>query len=68
MPCADCGASLERSERAEHVCDPERRLDYELFTLRDHTARLEGQIEDYFTSPEGRFEAWYAEHKRRPHD
>jgi len=68
MPCPDCGASLERSERPEHACDLERWLDYQLFALREHTARLEAQLQDYFTSPQGRFEAWYAERTRQRRD
>ena len=50
----------------EHVCNPERRLDYELFQLREEISGLGHQIEEYFTSAQGRFEQWYAERERQP--
>ena len=66
MPCPECGASVAVASEAEHVCDPERRVDYELFQLRTETAALEAEIEDYLSSPKGRFEQWYAERDREP--
>lgn len=65
MPCPVCGASVAVAEQKQHVCDPERRLDYELFQLRDDVARLDAQIDAYLDSPSGRFEQWYAERERR---
>ena len=35
MPCPDCGASLEQRETGGHVCEHQRRLDYQMFQLRD---------------------------------
>jgi hypothetical protein len=64
MPCPECGASVAVAAEAVHVCNPDRRVDYELFQLRAETARLDAEIEDYFSSPTGRFEQWYAEHDR----
>ena len=64
MPCPECGASVAVAAEAEHVCDPERRVDYELFQLRAETAALDAEIEDYLSSPKGRFEQWYAERDR----
>lgn len=66
MPCPECGASVAVAAEAEHACDPERRVDYELFQLRAETASLDAEIEDYFSSPRGRFEQWCAERDRRP--
>jgi hypothetical protein len=66
MPCPECGASVAVVAETEHVCNPERRVDYELFQLRAETAELEAEIESYLSSPRGRFEQWYAEHDRRP--
>lgn len=66
MPCRDCGASVHVAAETEHVCDPDRRLDYELFQLRAETAGLAGEIGDYLSSARGRFEQWYAEHERAP--
>jgi len=66
MPCPECGASVAVAAEAAHVCDPDRRLDYELFQLRSETAGLDAEIEDYLSSTKGRFEQWYAERDREP--
>ena len=57
MPCAHCGASVARGEDA-HVCDGERRLAYDLF-------RFDGELGEWLVTPEGRFEQYYAERRRR---
>ena len=66
MPCPDCGDSLERRQTSDHVCAHERRLDYQMFQLRDEVAALEAQIGVYLATPRGQFELWYAERRRRP--
>jgi len=63
MPCPDCGASLERREKS-HDCEPERRLDFVLFQLRDDVAGFEGELAVYLATPRGRFEVFYAERER----
>jgi hypothetical protein len=65
MPCDDCGASVARDERDEHVCDPERRLDYVLFQLRHEIESFDGDLEAYLRTPHGRFLAWLAERERK---
>jgi hypothetical protein len=67
MPCEDCGASLARTERDAHVCEQERRVDYELFRLvQAEVAGFEEELGDYLASPDGRFQVWYAaQHRRR---
>lgn len=64
MPCAECGASVRVSERAGHTCDPERRLEYRLFQLRDEVAGFDDGLEAFLTSPHGRFAQWLAERDR----
>ena len=64
MPCPACGSSIERLTADEHECDPERRLDYLLFHLREEVGRLEAGIAAYLDSAPGRFESWYAERQR----
>jgi hypothetical protein len=64
MPCADCGASVASSERELHACDPERRLEFALFQLRDEVAQFETQLNAYLGTSRGRFEAWYASRRR----
>lgn len=65
MPCSECGASVEQTERDAHVCDRECWLDYQLFQRRHEVSALEGELASYFESPRGRFELWYAERRRR---
>jgi hypothetical protein len=65
MPCTECGASLPVDERADHVCDPERRLEYRLFQLRDEVAGFEDGLRGYLDSPQGRFAQLMAEQDRR---
>ena len=69
MPCPECGASVAVAAGAEHVCNPDRRLDFELFQLRGEISELDAEIGDYLSSATGRFEQWQAEqerHGRRP--
>ena len=63
MPCPDCGASVAVVGE-EHVCNPERRLDFELFQLRDEITNLDTQIGDYLSSARGQFEQWRAKRER----
>jgi hypothetical protein len=65
ISCDDCGASVTRDESGDHECEPERRLDYLIFHLRDEVARFEVELGVYLDSPNGRFESWYVEHQRR---
>jgi hypothetical protein len=48
----------------EHVCSPQRRLDYQMFQLRAEIASFELQLAAYLASPEGRFAEYYAERRR----
>jgi hypothetical protein len=64
MPCAECGASVHASERSDHRCDPERRLEYRIFLLRDELATFDDGLGAYLDSPQGRFAQWLAERER----
>ena len=64
MPCATCGASVRVSQRTRHVCDPERRLEYRVFQLRDEIARFDDALAMYLDSPHGLFAQWLAERER----
>jgi hypothetical protein len=66
MPCPECGASVPVAAESEHTCNPGRRLDFELFQLREEISSLGAEIDDYLSSARGRFEQWYAERERRP--
>jgi hypothetical protein len=65
MPCDECGASLPVGARDEHVCEEERRLEYQLFQLRGEVADFDDRLAAYLESPAGRFELWYAGRERR---
>jgi hypothetical protein len=65
MPCPACGASIAVAKEAQHVCNPERRVDFELFQLRAEVSALGDQFGEYLASAQGRFEQWYAEYERR---
>ena len=65
MPCTECGASVRVSERDGHSCDPERRLEYRIFQLRDELAGLDDEVSGYLDSPQGRFAQWLAERDRQ---
>ena len=65
MPCTDCGASLERAERDEHLCERERWLDYQVFQQRGELEGFELELGYYLDTPRGRFDLWYAERRRR---
>ena len=68
MPCTECGASVRVSEREGHTCDPERRLEYRLFQLRDEVAGFDEGLSGYLESAQGRFAQWLAERDRRRAD
>jgi hypothetical protein len=65
MPCTECGASVPRSQANGHVCESERKLDYELFQLRHELDAFEAELTRFLVSPSGRFALWYAERERR---
>jgi endogenous inhibitor of DNA gyrase (YacG/DUF329 family) len=66
MPCPECGASVPRAERDEHVCERERWLDYQLFVRQAEVARFDADLAAYFDSPEGRLRVREAERGREP--
>jgi hypothetical protein len=68
MPCPDCGASLAHDERANHLCEHERWLDYQVFQRREELAAYDSQLSAYLASPQGRFELWYAARLRTQAD
>jgi hypothetical protein len=68
MPCNNCGASVARSEAEGHVCEPERKLDFEVFQLREELEAFEAELGSFLETPRGRFEAWIAERDRRRSD
>jgi hypothetical protein len=66
MPCSECGESVARAERDEHECDAERRLDFQVFQLRDEIAGFDSGFAAFLQTPRGMFSAWDAERRRPP--
>lgn len=64
VPCSECGASVAKVELEQHVCESERRVEYELTQLRDDLERLEEEYRAYLASPAGKFALWQAERTR----
>jgi hypothetical protein len=64
IPCEGCGLSVAKSEYGVHVCEPDRRVAYQMIQHQDDLAEVEREIRMYLASPQGRFESWYAERKR----
>ncbi len=60
MPCADCGASVDVAATEPHVCDPSRRLEFELVALRPAIDSFDTDLQEYLSGSAGRFEAWIA--------
>lgn len=54
-------------DAAEHECDEDRRRWHQLFLVNAEIAGLEDELRAYLGSPEGRFEAYYAERERLHH-
>ena len=63
LPCPDCGAAISLDGEG-HACDDERRRWYQLFLVNGEIAALEDELREYLSSPQGRFEAFYAERER----
>jgi hypothetical protein len=65
MPCTECGASVRADVRDQHVCDPDRKLDYLMFQLREEVASFDDVLREYLSSARGRFAQWVAERERQ---
>jgi hypothetical protein len=63
-PCPHCGASVELSRFDNHVCDPDKKLDYHLYLVRDEVAAFDEELATWLASARGRFAAWLAERER----
>lgn len=60
LPCPACGESVDQTAGGGHTCDPERRADFVMFTLRDDIAAFEDNLRSFLNEPHGRFESWLA--------
>ena len=60
LPCAECGASVDRTLELAHACSRERWADYQMFGLSKEIAGLEAGVLRFLGTPLGRFETWAA--------
>lgn len=60
MPCAECGASVEREAVDSHTCVLERRLEYQMFRMRSEIAAFDSRLREYLDSDRGRFARFLA--------
>jgi hypothetical protein len=65
LPCPRCGDSVERGREAAHHCAPERRVEYQMFKLRESVAAFDSQLHHYLETATGRFETWLAARRVR---
>ncbi len=65
MPCPECGVSVTAAQQNEHICDPERVLDYRMFQLRAEIEAFDEELGQFLESAHGRFGQWCAERDRR---
>ena len=63
LPCPECGAAIS-ADGGDHVCDEERRRWHQLFLVNGEIEALEDEVRSYLGSPQGQFEAFYAERQR----
>ena len=63
LPCPECGAAIAL-DVGDHVCDEDRRRWHQLFLVNAEIEQFEDEVRAYLRSPEGRFEAFYAERER----
>ena len=60
MPCAECGAAVERAAAASHACDPARRLEFQVRAMQSAIAGFDTDLREYLAGKQGRFEVWLA--------
>lgn len=64
MPCDECGVSVDQSRKEFHECDEIKRLDYQMFLLKEEIDSFEDQLKRYLDSKQGQFDMFYASRKR----
>jgi hypothetical protein len=64
VACSECGVCMPRWEADDHVCDKERRLDYQVGRLREAITAFEYDLGQWLATRTGRFAVFYAERTR----
>lgn len=65
LPCAECGASVDRTATTPHVCNPDRLAEFRMFAVRDEVAGFDAEYQAYLATPHGRFDQWLAARELR---
>lgn len=60
IPCATCGEAIQREQTGSHVCDPERRVEFQMAAAQHRIDAVDSELEKYLATNAGRFEAWLA--------
>jgi len=60
MPCAQCGASVDRAAADTHTCDSRRWLDFQLLASTSAVAAFDSEFREFLAGRDGRFEMWLA--------
>jgi hypothetical protein len=64
LTCTDCGENVPHMRAAEHVCDQDRWLSFQMTCARPQIERIDQELARYLETARGRFELWYAERTR----
>ena len=59
-PCAQCGASVVRTSTDEHVCDPRRRVEFQVLAMTAAISSFDNDLQVWLAGREGRFESYLA--------
>jgi len=64
IACGECGALIERDGTDCHECQREQWIEFQVSHVRRDLERLDDEFKAFLTTPQGSFDAWYAERQR----
>jgi hypothetical protein len=62
--CPECDEHVPYGRTAEHECDRERWLSFQVTRARSDIESIDQELARYLNTARGRFELWYAERAR----
>jgi NAD-dependent SIR2 family protein deacetylase len=65
QPCPECGAPVSNDEDVAHLCDRRRFVEYQMLLLRPAIVAFDDELDEWLSTPQGRFSAYYANRERR---
>lgn len=63
--CRECGENVPQSRVADHECDRDRWVSFQVAQARADIERIDTELAGYLETAQGRFALWYAERTRR---